>query len=431
MYIDAHCHLFHKGYLNRRILKELTQLTNALDRWVHREKHGNDANDAHKLGVKSLLRRTHNVISLILSESSLEVLRRLKHHYHPHRFIYVPLSYDLISCFQEAYDQNLDKLSLVRDTDLMRDLRDKLKIYLRKHFTWLKRYGFLKDLLELYFNIEDLEHKQPDNPEHKTNIYLRQLNELLELKKRYPNLIYPFFYFDPRRPGLLEKLKDLTGPGKPFLGVKLYTPNGYSPLDPNLMQVYEYCEKNGIPITVHNAYGGFSNFVRRLEVKGAIYLDGQIEEVNGFIEFDYDFFAHPDAAIKERAEKLNHPRLWEQVLNRFPGLRLNLAHFGGDSLQWQQEIFSLITSEKYPNLYTDLSCQTEPAMLRHIKRKYFDNRLMQQRFLYGSDFYLNMFFIDTFDRYYANFRSVFTPQEFQIIARHNPQRFLQLPLNYV
>jgi predicted TIM-barrel fold metal-dependent hydrolase len=423
MYIDAHCHLFHKGYLTRRILKELAQLTTDLDRWIHRERKNADYAERHKIGLKSLLQRTHNVLRLILSESSHEVLRRLQRHYWPERYIFVPLSYDLISCFQEEYEQDLTKLALYKhDKQLLQDFRYQIKLFISKYFGYLRRYDFFRDLLDLYFKLEDLPGQPPEQkPMH---IYLRQIQELTQLKQRYPHLIYPFFYYDPRREDLFELLKQNTGKDKYFAGVKLYTPNGYSPLDPNLLKVYEFCERNDIPITVHNAYGGFSNFVRRLEVRGAIFKDGQVVEHNGWIDFQYDFFAKPELAIKERSMVLNHPLLWQKVLDMFPELRLNLAHFGGDSIKWQKLIAQMILSGKYPNLYTDLSCQTEEAMLGYIKKVYFTSPQLRRKFLYGSDFYLNMFFIDTFKEYYANFLRIFRSDEFEQIARINPKKFL-------
>ncbi len=252
------------------------------------------------------------------------------------------------------------------------------------------------------------------------NIFFYQLNELMELKEKYPERIFPFLYIDPRRKDYFKDYKQLIGKQKPFLGVKLYTPNGYSPLDPNLMEVYAYCEENGVPVTVHNAYGGFSNFVKKLEIKGGFYLDGQVVYHDGWIEFDTDFFASPREAIRERAERLNHPRLWAQVLRRFPRLKLNLAHFGGDSPQWQKEIFRLLV--EYPNVYSDLSCQTEAELLHTIRQKYF--KQLPQKFLYGSDYYLNMFFIDDFGEYFGNFTRVFTPNEIERLSLDNARRFL-------
>ena len=225
---------------------------------------------------------------------------------------------------------------------------------------------------------------------------------------------------DPRRPQSLKLARELVGRDKPFLGIKLYTPNGYSPLDPGLMDLYDFCEQNQIPITAHHSYGGFSTFVKRLEIKGGFFSSGHIVEHNGWIEFETDFFNSPKEAILERAEKLNHPLLWQKVLEQFPLLRLNLAHFGGDGKHWQEHIIKLML--QYGNLYSDLSCQTEEEMLRHIKKNYL--HLAPHKFLYGSDYYLNLFFIDSFQQYFANFLKVFSDAELEQLMFFNPQKFL-------
>ncbi len=427
-YIDTHCHLFHKGFLSRRIFKELIELSANLEIFLRRPKHSTKENSQH-VSIKSAIIRLKNFISLTMSDSGEKVLSELEKGYGNDQFIYVPLSYDLISCFQEEYIQDIGKLSKTKESSSWKSIKKSYQEIITKYLHFLTKYNFLKDFLELYFHLERIEeHEQQhttDTINLEKNIYFKQLNELIKLKEKYPEKIFPFFYYDPRRPGLFDILKQYVGKDNYFLGVKLYTPNGYSPLDPNLMNVYAFCEENNIPITAHCSSGGFSTFTRDLEIKGKIYLEKEriTTDINGFFHFEHNFFVTPTLAIAERASILNHPLLWEEVLEIFPNLKLNLAHFGGDSLLWQQEIFRLIYSGKYPNLYTDLSCTTEKDMLQYIKKKYFDTKFAD-KFLYGSDFYLNMFFIDNFKKYYKNFRQVFTNNEFSILAKVNPEKFL-------
>ena len=44
---------------------------------------------------------------------------------------------------------------------------------------------------------------------------------------------------------------------KGFVGVKLYPSLGYSIDDAVLVALYDHCDANGIPITVHHGEGGF------------------------------------------------------------------------------------------------------------------------------------------------------------------------------
>ncbi len=133
-------------------------------------------------------------------------------------------------------------------------------------------------------------------------------NEILQISKRHPEVFYAFATFRPDDPRILEKLKAfLQNGGK---GLKLY--NGHinfhdkfhTRLDaPHLMEVYEYCEKNRIPIIFHaNA-------------------------------------------------RLYWPEL-KNVLDKYPNLVVNLPHFCMSliDLNRMEEIFN-----NYPNVYTDVS----------------------------------------------------------------------------
>lgn len=91
-----------------------------------------------------------------------------------------------------------------------------------------------------------------------------------------------------------------------FLGVKMYPPMGFRPsgneevrppelgaigIEKSLERLFEWCAAEDVPVMVHGA-GSYAS--------------------------------RPDRG--ERAD----PRHWERVLERHPGLRLNLGHFGGD-----------------------------------------------------------------------------------------------------
>ena len=346
---------------------------------------------------------------------------KLRKHYKDFDVIFVPLSYNVTSCFQESYTQDLSSLATRKDHELLAEIRDNMLTMLDKYMHRLVHYKIFGQLQSLHTRLDELiSYRDKTTELDNKDIFSFQISQLQELKKKYPSHVYPFFYVDPRHPETLTLVRELVGKHKPFLGIKLYTPNGYSPLDPNMMDLYDFCQTNQIPITAHNSNSGFATFVKKLEIKGAFYFDGHVIEHNGWIEFDKDFFSDPGAAIVERAKKLNHPKLWEKVMQTFPELRLNLAHFGGEGKDWQEIVIDLML--KYPNLYTDLSCQTEQDMLQHIKNNFLP--LAPQKFLYGSDYYLNMFFIDSFAQYLTNFFNVFSEAELERLMYYNPRAFL-------
>ncbi len=418
--IDSHCHFFHKGNMSARILRELVILRFNIERITKNkdQKSGLSAAQIH-----DLLLRTKNILNLIFSRSAESVMNKLQRGYGNMDVIYVPLSYDLISCFQEEYDQELEQLSVLHKTLFKKIKQEVYQIFDRSLEVLRKRKYFI-DLQWLNDFLDKYKADIKNYRESELNLYSRQIKELEQLAEKYKGSVFPFYYVDPRRRYTLERFKELVGPGKPFLGIKMYTPNGYSPLDPRLDQVYTYCEKNQIPITVHNAFGGFSNFVSKQQIKGYIFYDGQVMEFDGWLEYQNNFFINPISSIKEKAQVLNHPKLWEKVLEHYPKLYLNLAHFGGDDYRWQEYVFKLLTDQRFENVYTDLSCQTERHMLYHIRRTYF--RKLSEKFLYGSDFYLNMFFINTFQEYFNNFLRVFTRNERKMLMWDNPRRFLFL-----
>lgn len=176
----------------------------------------------------------------------------------------------------------------------------------------------------------------------------------------------------------------------------------------------------------HCSNAGFSTFVMDLEVYGDVIIDGKIKfyEQPTKITFNHNIFNGGfAAAVRERAETLNHPKLWEKVLTKHNNLQICLAHFGGESDAWRSDIAGLMA--RFPKLYTDLSCMTKAERLKTIKTEYFneDNTIVN-RIMYGSDFYLNMLDKITFEDYYKHFRSVFSEAQLKNMNLTVPEKFL-------
>jgi len=201
-----------------------------------------------------------------------------------------------------------------------------------------------------------------------------QHEELYQLSRHptYGPQIIPFAAVDPRRPGVLEKLKALVEE-KSFKGIKLYPPLGYNPKHPNLLPVYEYAQSKNIPVMVHCSKGGVRS--KKLSAEDAAHL------------------ADPDNYI--------------EILEKFPGLRICLGHCGGDAdwqhylndpwdetsphvdKSWLAKIMEFIRSGKYPNLYADVSYtifkfKDHSQLLKVLLQ---DSRV-KERLLFGSDFYM-------------------------------------------
>jgi predicted TIM-barrel fold metal-dependent hydrolase len=175
-----------------------------------------------------------------------------------------------------------------------------------------------------------------------------------------------------------------------FIGVKLYNSLGYKPLgnesvqqyrrtkiplhrwygkrryhrhikgddyDRVLTKLYAYCEREGVPITTHcgmygiEAFPGKRSRRRRDSQRSASWIFGRAE-------------------------------YWREVLDKFPNLHLNLAHFGWNFdagydgtddngyTSWVQEICDMLVD--YTNVYTDVS--------HHRVLDYPDRRIMKQEY---------------------------------------------------
>lgn len=137
-----------------------------------------------------------------------------------------------------------------------------------------------------------------------------QNQRVAELVRRYPGKYIFFTSIDPAAPDFMDQLRrDHLQMG--CKGVKLgpiY--QGVHPLDPRYLEIYDYCEKNGLPIMTHMA---------------ATFSSG--------VPLEYA-----------------RPALMDRVACEFPRLKIVLAHLGHP---WIDECIAAIRHQ--PNLYADIS----------------------------------------------------------------------------
>ena len=120
-------------------------------------------------------------------------------------------------------------------------------------------------------------------------------------------------------------------------------------------------------------YGGFSNTLNRSVIHGDIFYPnaGEVlpmEDVDKELILKYESgIFNFNEMVKERQLYLNHPKLWRKVLEKYPRLRINFAHMGGNHQvakyasglstgYWTKQILDLVNDYKYA--YTDLSFMT-------------------------------------------------------------------------
>lgn len=327
-YYDIHAHVFNKNVLIRRLVNVVQSLI--------------DICNSEDIGSAN-----HKIESIILN---LEDLTQ-------------PESEDVFDILDTAYEKDfvitplmLD-LTYADDNDGSRAKDRRYRRRIRIVFKAIKRLipiarGFVNEESKITLNrlkeeVKELEKKI--NKKSATEVelfddanYVQQIVDLEALVDKYDH-VKPFFGVDPRREykegvNLIDKITEkVLSPHAKFTGIKLYAPVGFSPTDPVLMGtssrkgVYELCQKNNIPITVHCSDSGFACLSTNLKINGHININGAILKApKKPFNFKYKFLGlKVSKAIHERAYTLNHPRIWEKVLKKYPNLTLNLAHFGG------------------------------------------------------------------------------------------------------
>lgn len=267
--------------------------------------------------------------------------------------------------------------------------------------------------------------------------YKTQLDEVLRLKRKYPDTCLPFLCLDPRMNpqrfggnNLAEVARLYINQG--FVGIKLYPALGFYPNDPALYPVYAFAEAENVPITIHCDRGG------------AFFRSGQAGHPPA--PFAYPWLnldtAQPD---NEYSDNYLEPQTIELLLlgdvflniaDKFPRLKICLAHFGGtdDVLSspalppqrvsnWYEIIKRLML--QFDNVYADVSYTLyAPNARTKILADAQQTPKLADRILFGTDFYMVARELPERELL-AGFQSAFGSVLFTKLAEENAKRFLQ------
>jgi uncharacterized protein len=227
-----------------------------------------------------------------------------------------------------------------------------------------------------------------------------QLRELAVLHEKFPEQVIPFVAVDPRRPNVAELVKRWVEE-RGFRGIKIYPNLGFEPADPRLDEVWRYAEERGLPVMSHCSRGG----VRMKGMK------------------------------REEVERFNSPAKHVPLMERHPKLRVCLAHFGGgadwneyfggDRKDWVTSILELIRSERYPNLYTDISYTIfNFEQYGPVLKVFLADPRVREKVLFGSDYYMTE--NERFEERFLSMRlrGLLGEELFWQIADVNPRRWL-------
>lgn len=220
--------------------------------------------------------------------------------------------------------------------------------------------------------------------------FYQQIKELKTLSKNYP--VLPFLFCDPRRADITnnkrKNLYDLFNfafcETQSFFGVKIYPALGYDPSDYRLWPIYKICEEYKIPVLTHCGGETISTASTTL----LIYEGANPVTLN-------------TNNRKEMAKELNDPIRWKLVLEKFPNLKLNFAHFGGyetweevtqlnesDDPQHRKEtIINFI--KNYPNVYADFSFNlVENHLSKNLKSILYYSEEVRNKTMFGTDYWV-------------------------------------------
>ncbi|MGL4986964.1 MAG: amidohydrolase family protein [Treponemataceae bacterium] len=192
-----------------------------------------------------------------------------------------------------------------------------------------------------------------------------------------------------------------------FAGIKLYPPMNCDPYPYEKKErekmdlIYSFCEKKTIPIITH--------------------CDNQ-----GFRIIDFD-----------KAQLFTSPDRWKKVLEKYPHLYVDFAHFGKQYVfnipflqqnMWQDKIIELIV--RYPNVYTDTS-------FNGVEKTYWDSlsqtienqpsyaqEILRSKIMFGTDWPLSLSKIQSATAYWNNFKHSTLDDDLKIaFASINPSLF--------
>lgn len=275
-------------------------------------------------------------------------------------------------------------------------------------------------------------------PSHKLEKILKYADDTLEGIEWYHNNhsegLFEFFPFIGINPPVhsaqfihdlldryVAKTKKRKGK-KQFFGIKFYPPLGYNPWPSDdeerekVCLIYDFCTKYDLPVITHCDDQGFRGI------------------------------------SPKEAWLFTSPASFKPVLDHYPTLRLDFAHYGWQYNQLQKNPINRISAAAnkipdspwfyelvelmhfFPNVYADVSFSgTNPdfyvQLNNYIKSQTPEKaETILHKTIFGTDFCVNLFKVESYTSYYRIFeQSPFSDDEINLFVQTNPMRFMGLP----
>ncbi|MBI3510248.1 MAG: amidohydrolase family protein [Bacteroidetes bacterium] len=261
--------------------------------------------------------------------------------------------------------------------------------------------------------------------------YNTQLDEIIRLraKDNFANILLPFLFVDPRRREF-QNGNDILNWVKPyfersgFVGLKMYPALGYYPFDERLDELYLWASDHNVPVTYHC-------------IDGVIHYRGKL---NGFPppRFPNEFHNLKETDPAKYQWNFTEPFNYKKVLELFPNLKINLAHYGGEDkivprARWYTTVREMVAGNN--NVYTDVSFSLNDTRIFktiHDDINDANNKLLGDKILFGTDFFVveknkdEAFLRDELKQALMNMDATnnISVSSFDRIASTNPSKFL-------
>jgi len=223
--------------------------------------------------------------------------------------------------------------------------------------------------------------------------YNAQLADLIWMQKYFNPNMRIMFHAEAGQKDCFDLFKKHVIDG-PCVGVKIYPPLSPELTHPTFLKIFSECEARNIPVAAHCSPRG----------------------------------ANSGTVLCYKRGELAHPKYWEPILKSFPLLRLDFSHFGNlfgtkDQQGWGRDVATLVM--RYQNTFTDISYVVALKNRYHeLERLLGDFPGLQDRLLFGSDFYLSSFEEINMSDAVSNIRSFLGDDVFHLMTETNPLKWM-------
>ena len=250
-----------------------------------------------------------------------------------------------------------------------------------------------------------------------------QVEQVAELKRNalYQNHICPFLGLDARQTGInLNKdwVEKFISKEYGFYGIKIYPAAGFFPFDECLDPVWKWAEANNVPVMTHCTRSG-SFYLGRIEsiINGGGFQVRSLNPTSPYMASITERISNVmnDTSIRKKnkiwCNVFGHPDNYRPILEKYPKLKICLAHLGGATeinrvgkpsssfpsyLQdnWYEAVIQLM--KDYENVYADISYTLADKEALEKIVAYFrsadavdkNGKPLINKLMYGTDFYL-------------------------------------------